>query len=96
MEFNYLCGENIRFALLVPEDKADDFAGKADKPFKQFFLESHFFSNVPALPIEEIFLHFPENTIPYGLYQPVAVKGAEGTQNSLLRSMSALLYARSL
>lgn len=96
LEFNYLCGENIRFALLVPEENANNFAKQTDKYFKHFFLESHFSSIMPGLPIEGIFLPFPENTIQYGLYKPVEINGVEGVRSDLFRSSLSFIMIDAL
>lgn len=69
LEFNYVCGENIRFALLVHEEQADCYVKQIDDYFKHFFSVSNFFVQPVTLPVEGIFLPFLENTIQYGLYK---------------------------
>jgi len=70
LEFNYLSGENIRFALLAPAEFADFFAMQLDKHFKDAFLRSGLSVNSAIAPADSVFMPFPENTIQYGLYQP--------------------------
>lgn len=70
LEFNYLSGENIRFALLAPAELADFFAKQLDKYFKDAFLRSGLSINSAIPAADSIFMPFPENTIQYGLYVP--------------------------
>ena len=70
LEFNYLSGENIRFALLAPAEFADFFAKQLDKYFKDAFLRSGLSINSAIPAADSIFMPFPENTIQYGLYVP--------------------------
>jgi hypothetical protein len=70
VEFNYLFGENIRLAFLMPEEECKHFALQTDTWFKSFFSKANFPVSKPVLPLKGIFLPFPQNTIQYGLYRP--------------------------
>jgi hypothetical protein len=71
VEFNYMSGENIRFALFISTKKAVDLARHTDRWFKNYFATTNFTIPEPALPLPGIFMPFPEKTIQYGLYKVV-------------------------
>lgn len=69
LEFNYIGGENIRMALLTNEGNADRLSSEADLFFKNAFLRLPFHNKKIALPVQGLFLPFPNNSIQYGLYR---------------------------
>lgn len=68
IEFNYMSGENIRFAIKVPGQNAEMLAYEIDAFFKSLFTKSNLPSKDIELPVQGLFLPFPGNTIQYGLY----------------------------
>ncbi len=68
IEFNYLSGENIRFAVQVEMQNAEILALKLDTFFKFYFKAVSFSKKELVLPLPGLFLPFPSNTIQYGLY----------------------------
>jgi hypothetical protein len=70
IRFNYYSGSNIQFAILVSNQQCDSVAEKIDAHFKNFFSNSTLFSKQPLdLPIESLFIPFPQNSVQYGLYE---------------------------
>lgn len=82
VEFNYLSGENIRFAVLVKTQRAELTALKIDTFFKQYFESANFSNKEVVLPVMGVFLPFPPNTTQYGLYN------IEEENDKLLRGLS--------
>lgn len=68
VEFNFLCGENIRLAVLVLEDSVNQFVPVMDNYFKNFFAERKLRMTPTLLPVAGIFKPFDQNTIQYGLF----------------------------
>jgi len=68
VEFNFLCGENIRLAVLVLEDSVNEFVPAMDNYFKSFFAERKLRTTQMLLPVAGIFKPFEQNTIQYGLF----------------------------
>lgn len=69
IEFNYLCGENIRVALKTEAKNARLLAHQIDDFFKGFFLSAKLYKKTATLPVTGVFMPFPKNTIQYGLYK---------------------------
>lgn len=87
IEFNYLCGENIRLSLLT-DDSPETVAKKTDDYFKDFFSVSQLHYRDVKLPVNGIFLPFPPNTIQYGLYQ---TESSDKAKHELNEEFSLLL-----
>lgn len=68
IEFNYISGENVRFAVNVLEDHAETFSIEIDTFFKNFFSYSVLPVKELCLPIDGLFLPCQSNSIQYGLY----------------------------
>ena len=69
VEFNFLCGENIRLAILVSEDSINELLSSIDDYFKRLFLDRNLSTDVISLPVPGIFKPFEQNTIQYGLFE---------------------------
>jgi hypothetical protein len=70
LQFNYSGGENIRFPLLIAEDKTQETAMFIDSYFKSCFSQAPAMDNLMPVRGNRIFMDFPVNTIQYGLYTP--------------------------
>jgi len=82
IEFNSLCGDNIRLAILVPGGFAIEFVSVVDNHFKHFFLERNLRTEAVWLPVAGIFKPFDQNTIQYGLFDvPYSVSEAKLAAN---------------
>lgn len=68
LQFDYLCGENIRLALLVPNHLAYKVAKKTDIYFKAFFKKEQLLPISNEGPFNSVFMPYPQNTVQYGLY----------------------------
>lgn len=68
IEFNFLCGENIRLSILTLEDSAAQFAPIINSYFRSFFLNRNLRTDAVSLPVNGIFKPFNQNTIQYGLF----------------------------
>jgi hypothetical protein len=86
VELNYLCGENIRFAFFIPSEQCEHLALETNTWFKTFFSKANFPAGEPELPLKDIFLPFPQNTVQYGLYRPDITSSTELTSKNLLRT----------
>jgi hypothetical protein len=92
LEFNYLSGENIRFAFLSASEHTGCFVKQMDEHFKYFFLNSGNPENEPLLPTAGIFMPFPQNTIQYGLYMPVIISDLKEIEKySIQIELSAII-----
>ena len=67
-EFNSLCGENIRLAILVSDDSVTEFVPLIDDYFKSFFSTGNLRTEPALLPVTGIFKPFEQNTVQYGLF----------------------------
>ena len=68
IEFNSLCGENIRLAILVSDDSVTEFVPVIDDYFKRFFSTGKLRTEPALLPVIGVFKPFEQNTIQYGLF----------------------------
>jgi len=68
IEFNSLCGENIRLAILVSDDSVTEFVPVIDNYFKCFFSAGNLRIEPVLLPVIGVFKPFEQNTIQYGLF----------------------------
>lgn len=77
IKFNYLSGENIRFAVLSPVDHREEIAKGIDQYFKNFFSSADLITKETPFPPRGLFLPFPQNTIQYGLYMETSATQAD-------------------
>jgi len=70
LQFNYQGGENIRWALLSPQEQAGNLAREIDTHFNYFLSGLPVFDNQHASADESIFPVLPGNSIHFGLYEP--------------------------
>jgi hypothetical protein len=80
VEFNFLCGENIRLAILVSEDSVNELPSAIANYFKRLFLERNLSTEVISLPVAGIFKPFEQNTIQFGLFEISHQKSATEAQ----------------
>ncbi len=93
VEFNYLSGENIRLALLTDLGNEEALAANADIYLKSYFVKANLPQLPVKLPVDGIFMPFPNNTIQYGLYPAVTIAANELVQYNLPIALSKVIVA---
>ena len=89
VEFNLLCGENIRVAILVLDDSCSKLPLVIDNYFKTFFSAQNLTTEFTLLPVAGIFKPFEQNTIQYGLFDISLVNGTN--ESRLVTNLSRII-----
>jgi hypothetical protein len=92
LQFNYLGGDNIRWALYIPAEETNNFTRQIDDHFRYFFSKARLPVKEFSLPVVGNFFSYPTNSIQFGLYTPVFRDDKEtmhhfGIRSSLSRLM---------
>ena len=89
---NYDRGENIRLSLQVAEKDAQEIALYADYYFKTFSAKAGLPADVQKPNGETLFIHFPCNSIQYGLYSCEPQNAFSWSDPAFQQEISATIF----